>query len=306
MALGALGIGLSADAAETTATRTDGRVVIRVDGSLFAEYRTDQAAKPIVWPILGPTGKPMTRAYPMEKVAGEKEDHVHQKSMWFTHGNVNDVDFWAEGKGKGKIVHRDFVRVSSSPAVVESVNDWMGPDGRRVCADKRTLTFIVEGSTRIIDWDITVQATDGPVTFGDTKEGMFGIRIPTVMDVNSNQGGRIITSEGLENESAWGKPAAWVDYQGVVDGDAVGIAVLNHPSSFRHPTTWHVRSYGLFAANPFGLSDFTGDKTVNGSYTLPAGKEVRFSYRVLFHLGDEKSARIAEAYSNFAAEKRPP
>ena len=36
----------------------------------------------------------------------------------------------------------------------------------------------------------------------------------------------------------------------------MGIAILNHPASFRYPTYWHVRDYGLFAANPFGLHDF--------------------------------------------------
>jgi len=101
------------------------------------------------------------------------------------------------------------------------------------------------------------------VTFGDTKEGSFGLRVNESMKVERKTGGKIVSSEGLEDEKAWGKPAAWVDYYGPIQGETLGIAILNHPSSFRYPTHWHVRPYGLFAANPWGLHDFTGGKEHN-------------------------------------------
>jgi len=47
------------------------------------------------------------------------------------------------------------------------------------------------------------------------------------------------------------KHADWCDYYGSIGGKTVGIAMFDHPSNPRHPTTWHVRDYGLFAANPF-------------------------------------------------------
>ncbi len=95
---------------EVTIERLPDRAVVRLDGKPFTEYRLLLGAKPILWPILGPTGKPMTRAYPMQKVAGEKQDHVHQRSMWFTHGSVNGVDFWGEEPRHGTTKHRDFVK----------------------------------------------------------------------------------------------------------------------------------------------------------------------------------------------------
>jgi hypothetical protein len=60
-----------------------------------------------------------------------------------------------------------------------------------------------------------------------------------------------------------------------------------------------VRTYGLFAANPFGLSDFTAGAS-NGQYTLPAGDALTLQYRVLLHKGDEKAGRVAEAFAEFA------
>ena len=57
----------------------------------------------------------------------------------------------------------------------------------------------------------------------------------------------------------------------------------------RHPTWWHVRDYGLFAANPFGQHDFEKlpDKTA-GNLMVPAGKSVTFRYRFYLHEGDEQ------------------
>jgi len=296
----------AADAAQVTAERSEKGVVVKIDGQRFTEYLTRSGNKPVLWPIIGPTGKPMTRAYPMAEGKDEKKDHVHQRSMWFTHGSVNGISFWDERGKPGTIEHREFLRIESGPeAVIVTRNDWVGPDGKKQCEDERTLSFGVDGQTRRIDFDITLCATAGPVRFGDTKEGTMALRIAQTMTVDAKQGGRIVNSEGLTDQNAWGKKAAWVDYHGPVDGQIVGIAVLNHPTSFRYPTHWHVRTYGLFTANPFGWHDFEGAKAkVDGSYTLPAGKTITLRYRVLFHLGDEKTARIAEAFAKYAGKSR--
>ena len=83
-----------------------------------------------------------------------------------------------------------------------------------------------------------------------------------------------------------------------VDGKTVGIAILNHPDSFRYPTTWHVRDYGLFAANPFGWNDF--GRAESGEYTLPEGESISFRYRVILHEGDTAAADIASAFAGYA------
>lgn len=305
-----------AAAAEFSVEQHPGRVTVNIDGKLFTEYLTKIGTKPILWPIIGPTGQPMTRAYPMETIAGEKHDHPHQRSLWFTHGDVNGIDFWSEpisykagkmpaGKKLGSIVHREFLAVEArdGKALISTANDWVDAQGKKQCEDVRRVTCSTDGDARIIDFDITLRAEPEAVTFGDTKEGCFGIRIPTSMDVDSKQGGQIVTSEGLTDKNAWGKPARWVDYHGPVAGQQVGIAVLNHPSSFRAPTPWHVRTYGLFAANPFGLHDFD-PKIETGAVTIKRGETLSLSYRVVLHRGDEKSADIQAAYERYAGSKR--
>ncbi|MEX0978662.1 MAG: PmoA family protein, partial [Pirellulales bacterium] len=291
----------AARAAEITAEKTPGGVAIKVDGQPFTEYLVKSGSKPILWPIIGPGGKRMTRNWPMDTgVPGETDrDHPHQRSLWFTHGDVNGIDFWSEGQGR--IEHREFVKVESGPqAVIVTRNDWLSPDGSKlVCQDERSFTFGADANSRWIDVAIDIKASAGPVVFGDTKEGSFGVRTASNMRVDSKKGGQIVNSEGQTNLAAWGKPAAWVDYHGPFDDEILGIAILNHPTSFRFPTHWHVRTYGLFAANPFGLGDFTSGKT-KGEFTLGEGETLKLRYRVLLHKGDEKQGRVAEVFAYYS------
>ena len=52
--------------AEITAERSPHGVVVKIDGQPFTEYLTQSGTKPVLWPIIGPTGKPMTRSWPIE------------------------------------------------------------------------------------------------------------------------------------------------------------------------------------------------------------------------------------------------
>jgi len=82
--------------------------------------------------------------------------------------------------------------------------------------------------------------------------------------------------------------------------------MFDHPQNPRHPTWWHVRDYGLFAANPFGEHDF--EKLSNkdaGDLTIPPRKSITFRYRFYLHGGDERQARIAEKYQQYVKSLPP-
>jgi len=294
-----------------TVERLDGKLRIARGDDLFAEYVYQGFAKPIVYPIIGPHGVGMTRNYPIkEDVSGEAHDHVHHKSMWFTHGRVNGIDFWTEGDGKGRIVHDKLLKAEAvdGRVVIETSNKWLGPNGKQICSDVTELTFAEEPCGRVIDWTITIKATDGDVTFGDTKEGTMGIRIHPNLRLSNDErrgvttaNGHATNSEGQHDGGIWGKRANWVDYWGDVDGHSVGIAFFDHPDNLRHPTYWHARQYGLVAANPFGVHDFADKPPGTGDFTLKAGESITFRYRFIFHEGDAEEARIDERYQEFAA-----
>jgi len=294
-----------------------GKIEVRLDGKLFTEYRYEGYAKPILYPIIGPGGVPMTRNYPMKKgVKGEATDHPHHTSLWYTHGDVNGHDFWAVGKGKGKIVRDGAVKVVASDtlAAIRTRNKWLAANGKVQCTDERTIAFPPVDGGRAIDYEITIKASEGDVTFGDTKEGTMAIRTNPVLRVTGPLArGKCCNSEGIKGKGIWGKRARWVDYWAPIDpsadsgqaGKTVGVAIFDHPSNPRHPTRWHARTYGLVTANPFGLHHFAGKPKGAGNMTIKAGKSVTFRYRFLFHSGDVKQAGIAERYEEFAKTKRP-
>jgi len=276
-------------------------VTITVDGKPFARFLKKSGAKPIIWPLVGPSGKEMTRGYPMrDALPSEKEDHIHHRSFWFTHGDVNGISFWHENGAHGNIIQREIkVEQDATGVVVRTVNDWIDPEGKKLCEDHRVFHFGCDEKTRWIDADLTVTASSGTVKFGDTKEGCFGVRVAGTLRTEQKGGGSITNSLGQRDEEAWGKSAPWVDYTGPIDGEIVGIAILNHPTSFRFPTHWHVRTYGLFTANPFGLHDFI-DSTHDGSHTMEQGESFTLRYRVLFHTGTTEQADIAGQYRKYA------
>lgn len=74
------------------------KVTINYNGKLVTNYlfHDDAAKKPYFWPVIGPTGKPMTRAFPMETVDGEQHDHPHHRGIWFGHQGVAGTDTWLE------------------------------------------------------------------------------------------------------------------------------------------------------------------------------------------------------------------
>lgn len=280
--------------------KVDSAVEFYINGEFVTAYRYGDAPKPYFYPLIGPTGKAVTRHFPMRKdIPGESTDHLHHRSMWFTFGDVNGIDFWAERAKSGSIQHRSFEAIEGGRVFgrVAAICDWIAPDGRRVVEDRRELTIYCVNGARLLDFNVTLNARYEDVKFGDTKEGMFGLRVACSMRVEGG-GGHIVNSCGDKDATAWGKRAEWCDYYGSVDGDTVGIAVFDHPQNFRHPAYWHVRTYGLFAVNPFGMRSFTG--VGDGSYTLRKGTSLTFRYRVFIHMGDTQAANVASAYLAYA------
>ena len=287
----------------------DNKLRVTINGKLFTEYNYQDVPRPYFYPVIGPTGVPVTRNWPMKDIdPNEAQDHVHHKSLWFTHGEINGQDFWGEGSSRsGNIVHDKFLKVSSGPEMGEiiSTNKYVAKDGKVVCTDTRMHKFYNTSDGEIMDFEITIQASEGKVVLGDTKEGSMAIRLAATMREKGKVGkGHIVNSEGHRSEKeAWGKRAKWCDYYGPVEGQIVGVAIFDHPSNPKHPTWWHVRDYGLFAANPFGVSYFEEKPRGTGDITIPTGENLTFRYRFYFHKGDEKQGKVAEHYREYAAKK---
>lgn len=310
--------------AEFTVEQDNHGVKIKLDGQLFTEYVLGESNKPYFWPIIGPDNKAMTRAYPMRDVDGEKQDHPHHRSFYFGHQRINEFDTWHEkltlierAKGDADKLADSLQRLGSTEtteirliesqgdhATLETTSSYKDSEGRTLLKDERRFTFRVDEETdsRIIDVELKFLGAADSVSLHDAKDAGFSLRVAHSICVDAGQGGRIANSEGHIDKDAWGKRAKWCDFNGPIDGETMGIAILNHPSSFRYPTPWHARSYGLFTANPFGLKSVAQSKE-DGIVELSKDETFTLRYRVIFHRGNEKSADIEKAFNAYASEE---
>ena len=306
-------------AAEVKFVRSQTQIEILVDGRPFSTlFFGPDAPKPYMHPLRSASGKVVTRGYPMVNIAGEPKDHPHHRGLWFTHGDVNGHDFWSNEPGqgglpKGRVVLQKILLLANGEkaGTMELVFGWNTPQGKTLLTESRTTTVYSDPALRKMDFDITFQAGAEKVVFGDSKEGVFAIRLAAPLDEPTGKEppglmkptGRMTSAEGLEGEkNVWGKRSPWVDYCGTIDGEKLGVAIFDHPSNPKHPTYWHTRGYGLFAANIFGERDFYADKTRDGSLTIQPGGALRFRYCVVIHPGDTHEAGIAALYKKYIAE----
>jgi hypothetical protein len=289
----------------------DGKLGVQIDGTHFTTYNFgSDVVRPYFFPLFGPTGANYVRSWPMvEGVVGETNDHPHHKGLYVAHGDVNGTDNWSEGPNHSTMRHAGFARLVSGPVYgsFDETVEWLDREARIVLTETRRVTFFNLGpDERVLDVSLRLNAGSGQVTFGDTKEGgLISIRVASSMDGPTRRRpegeGQIENSYGgRQEEETWGKRAMWCDYYGPLDGETVGVCLMDFPTNPRYPTHWHVRAYGLMTANPFGLHDYYNDSdTHRGDWTIPAYESRNFLYRVLLHRGSTAAGQVRERYHDF-------
>jgi len=322
---------------EVQLTELDDRIRVEIDGELFTEWRHQEWVSPYLYPVIGPNGKTITRNFPMKDgVPHENQDHIHHRSLRFTHSDINGFNFWspraAERRGQTVAVELEKIERMSSGKTGELIlwNRWLG-NGELVMRERVRLVFTpLENRQVLMDFDVELHAGEKPVTFGDIKDGGLLVRVAGTMKVSAHQkegggklSGTILNSRGDRNADAWGKRAEWVDYFGPdASGKTVGIAMFDHPDNLRYPTHWHARTYGLLTANRFGADHFdpkipksretpcrpNGDKcpacnSHRGAYTIAPGDNLALRHRFYFHHGNAETAKVAEMFTRYASRE---
>jgi len=257
--------------------------------------------KPFFYPVMA-QGVSVTRAWPMEDKPNEAHDHPHHTGLYFAHGAIDGKEYWS----KLPITPKS-LKTAAGPVYGHLMieNAW-GPD----MLESQDIFILDAVNDLIMDWNMTWKCPgSAPVELGKTKEGSFAIRVanpltspdPGGKNAKGRGNGKMIDALGNQDEEpirpekrpAGKNPAAWADNYGVIDGKALGICFMNHPTSYRFPTDWHVRNYGLFAANAFMLKDDT----------LKPDQPITFKYRVYIHAGDPTAGKVAAVYAGYANNK---
>jgi hypothetical protein len=281
------------------------RIRFAIDGKTFTSYvfGDADAPRPYFYPLIGPGDQPLTRRFPMDAtVLDEPTDHPHHRSLWSGHGDVNGHDNWNAAPGHAITRFRRLEDGTPDDSLV-TYSDYLDTSGNLLCQEKIAIKIVpLENDSVLIDWQVTLTSPDdAPTKLGDTKEvGLCAVRVAAPLQ--GDRGGQIENAEGSLGEAeCWGKPSRWCDYYGEPSSGngTVGIAILSHPETFRHPTHWHVRNYGLFSANPFGLSAFTKGAE-NGEATLEPGQSLSFHYAVVTHRGTAQDADLEAIWQQWA------
>ena len=282
------------------------QIDVNVDGKPFTTFHYGaENGKPFLAPLRSASGKIVTRHFPMEEVAGESRDHLHHTGLWFSYDDVNGVKFWENDPSytkphMGRIVVRNAqYKEGAQSGTLNAVMEWRDSSGKTLLVEDRNMIFYSDPKLRTIDFEITLTAAVD-VTFGDTKEGAFAIRLAD--NFTERKGAKLVDADGrVTMANIWGKRSNWVDYTAEVEGERLGVAIFDHPRNQRHPTYWHARDYGLFALNPFGRNAFD-DKQEESKWKLPAGQKLVFRWRVVIHPGDAETGHVADLYKQYAAQ----
>jgi hypothetical protein len=321
----------SANGVEIKVNEAGRRVDVTIDGQPFTSYIwPDTLKKPVLYPLRTAKGTLVTRGFPLDPRKGERVDHPHHVGLWFNHGDVNNLDFWnnsdaikaADAPKMGTVLHRKVLEARGGPdeGVLAVETAWMTPDNKQLLKEVTRFVFRGGADARTIDRTTVLTALDQKVVFEDSKEGVLGMRVrreleqpadkaevftdaagratPVAVLDNTGVTGKYLSSEGKEGDAVWSTRAKWTLLGGVVNGENVTIAMIDHPSNPGYPTHWHARGYGLFAANPLGDKQFNEPKDFN--FTIEPGQSATFKHRVLILSAPPSKDRIERESRAFA------
>ena len=294
------------------------KVDVFINGTLFTSYQYPaNIEKPFLFPVFAPNGSVITRGYPIEPRKGERVDHPHHIGIWFNHGNVNGLDFWNNSSAiaankkdtYGHIVHQKIVKAESGKkGILEVELNWDDNKGNTLLKETTKYIFSGDKSSSTLDHISTLTAVNGPVTIGETKEGLFAIRVdrafempsnesliftddkgnPTTVKATDNTGvsGMYTSSQGLKGDAVWGTRNDWVLLSGVKDNTQVTFGIFDNPKNPGYPAYAHARGYGLFAVNNLGQNSYD-PKQEKKSLTIEKGQSITLYHRFYVQSGSE-------------------
>jgi len=310
------------------------KIDVFIDGNFFTSYQyPENIEKTFLYPVNSPDGSVITRGYPIMPRKGERIDHPHHIGIWFNHGNVNGLDFWNNSFAipddkkdlYGHIVQQKIITVAGGKkGIIEVILNWNDNKGNTLLSEDAKYIFSGDKNSRTVDHISTLTAVNGPVTFGDSKEGLFAIRVdrafempsnesliftdekgnPTTVKATDNTGvtGMYTSSNGLKGDSVWGTRNDWVILSGTRNNVTISLAIFDNPKNPGFPAYAHARGYGLFSLNNFGQNAYD-PKQKNRIFKIEKGQSVSLYHRFYVQSGSELTSQKADKIFKEFAKK---
>lgn len=289
--------------------KTDSTIALIKDGETLWQFNYGKdLSKPFFHPLaLEGVGTLTSQAPP---------DHPWHHAHWFCWKFINGVNYWEENRETGI---SDGITEWKNVKIVQNENfstnitmdlDYHLPGEEPILTEKRRVYISAprEGGNYAMNWTLTFRAGSEDVVFDRTPipgeeggKGHGGYAGLSVRFVEELSDWKVTDSDGNikeQGEKLRVKSRA-VDFNGLLDGQPVGIAILDHPNNLNAPTTWYI-----IMAQKGPMRYFSPAVIHDGPHTLKAGKSFTLRYRVLIHKGRYTSERLAKELERFETPKK--
>lgn len=285
--------------------------------------------KPCLYPILTPSGKFITRGYPLEPRPFERVDHPHHVGLWLNFGNVNGLDFWNNSsaiaperkKEYGSVRLDSIIALNPQKGELITLSSWVDYREKRLLSEKTTYIFGGIGNEQRCIERISQLTAEQEVIFKSNKEGFFGLRVDRAFEApedrpikrldasgilaeepfmyNEDVNGVYRNHEGLTGESGvWGKRTPWVALRAEKEGEIITLVILDHKENPNYPGWPHAREYGLFSMNNLGGDGM--DKNADPiEIRLAPGESISFRHKLVIggDLSDEEINQLMDHFN---------
>ncbi len=284
--------------------QTENSIALTKDHKIVWQFNyCPEKAKPYFHPVALCDGTVLTEAQPA--------DHQWHHALWFSWKYINGVNFWEEDPKTGQSAGQttwDNVHIITGKdhSAAITMNLTYNHRGQKpILIEKRTMAISspnTDGSY-VIDWTSEFEAcSDTDVTFdrtplagepgGKSWGGYAGL---SVRLNNQGQKWSVETEKGpfkWNNGTFRGKAKA-MDYSGVFDGQAAGIAILDHPKNLNAPSPW-------YAINGNPMKYFSPAVICYKPHTLTAGQAFTLRYRIIIHPGRWDAGQLNKQCTHFS------
>ena len=286
-----------------------GAVGFYSDKSMILQYNSEETEFPrkrikekfrrggYIHPVMTPSGITITDDYP--------RNHTHHHGIWAawtkTSFDGREPDFWNMGNLSGTVL----------PVALDSM--WTGPviagtKSRHVYVDLsgdnpvdvlneswevNVFSIPTTGDTPYHLFDVHIlheTVTDEPLHLPEYRYGGLGFR--GHWDWNGAQKTFFLTSEGKDRANGHATTANWCHIGGFVDGKLAGVAIMSHPSNFRHPQPMRIHP-----TEPF----FNWAPSQAGDWSITQDQPYEVTYRFVVMDGEPDSTFYDRLWQDFAS-----
>jgi hypothetical protein len=242
-------------------------------------------------------------------------DHAWHHGLWFSWKDINGIEYWQHVEGTDRpegTTAWSHVCVNTSgegAATIQLDLTYSPPGAQSLLGERRTIELSAPDASGSyhIDWIACFSAGDQPVVLdrvpipphpqGANWGGFGGLSVRFDKQLAERQlvAANGPVAYGPDGIARFNSPA--VDYNGVINGQPVGLAVLDAPANPRHPVSWYAIASDMSYLNPAILT--------YAPLKVEAGETLELRYRLVVHAGRWDAGKLRSVFAEFSPRDPP-